>query len=157
MTNIMTHKGYTARIEYDPRDEIFVGRVLGIEDRITFHGATVSTLRRDFPRRHRSLSGRLRRARPVTAETLFGEDPAPRGPRGPCSRRADRRGTGKEPQPVGGGGAGSRELTAWGGLGKRYDRLCYVFADQCRPGRPRGPRFPAGADRVTCIWLSGRR
>ena len=48
MTNIMTHKGYTARIEYDPRDEIFVGRVLGIEDRITFHGATVSTLRRDF-------------------------------------------------------------------------------------------------------------
>jgi predicted HicB family RNase H-like nuclease len=48
MTNTMTHKGYTARIEYDPRDEIFVGRVLGIEDRITFHGATVGTLRRDF-------------------------------------------------------------------------------------------------------------
>ena len=48
MMNAMTYKGYTARIEYDPRDEIFVGRVLGIEDRITFHGATVGTLRRDF-------------------------------------------------------------------------------------------------------------
>jgi predicted HicB family RNase H-like nuclease len=48
MMNTMAYKGYTARIEYDPRDEIFVGRVLGIEDRITFHGVTVGTLRRDF-------------------------------------------------------------------------------------------------------------
>ena len=48
MMNAMTHKGYTARVEYDPRDEIFVGRVLGIADRITFHGATVATLRREF-------------------------------------------------------------------------------------------------------------
>ncbi len=48
MTNTMTYKSYTARVEYDRRDEIFVGRVLGIEDRITFHGATVATLRRDF-------------------------------------------------------------------------------------------------------------
>jgi len=48
MTNTMTYKGYTARVEYDPRDEIFAGHVLGIEDRITFHGATVATLRRDF-------------------------------------------------------------------------------------------------------------
>jgi predicted HicB family RNase H-like nuclease len=48
MTNTMTYKGYTARVEYDPRDDIFVGRVLGIEDRITFHGATVAQLRRDF-------------------------------------------------------------------------------------------------------------
>lgn len=48
MTNTMTYKSYTARVEYDPRDDIFVGRVLGIEDRITFHGATVAKLRRDF-------------------------------------------------------------------------------------------------------------
>lgn len=27
--NTMTHKGYTARIEFDERDNIFVGRVLG--------------------------------------------------------------------------------------------------------------------------------
>jgi predicted HicB family RNase H-like nuclease len=48
MTNTMTYKGYTARVEYDPRDDIFVGHVLGIEDRITFHGGTVASLRRDF-------------------------------------------------------------------------------------------------------------
>ena len=48
MMNAMTHKGYTARVEYDPRDEIFVGRVLGIEDRITFHGATVAKPRHEF-------------------------------------------------------------------------------------------------------------
>jgi predicted HicB family RNase H-like nuclease len=48
MTNTMTFKGYTARVEYDPRDEIFVGRVLGIEDRITFHGSTVVKLRGAF-------------------------------------------------------------------------------------------------------------
>ena len=48
MMNAMTYKGYAARVEYDARDEVFVGRVLGIEDRITFHGATVAQLRRDF-------------------------------------------------------------------------------------------------------------
>ena len=48
MMNAMTYNGYTARVEYDPRDEIFVGRVLGIADRITVHGATVATLRREF-------------------------------------------------------------------------------------------------------------
>jgi predicted HicB family RNase H-like nuclease len=112
MTNTMTHKGYTARIEYDPRDEIFVGRVLGIEDRITFHGATVGTLRRDFRAAidHYLVDCAARTRAPQ--KPYSGEDFTPRGPRGPCSRRADRRGTGKEPQPVGGGGAGSRELIA---------------------------------------------
>ena len=27
--NTMTYKGYTARVEYDERDNIFVGRILG--------------------------------------------------------------------------------------------------------------------------------
>lgn len=48
MKNSMTYKGYTARIEFDDRDNIFVGRVLGIEDVISFHGATVTALRADF-------------------------------------------------------------------------------------------------------------
>ncbi|TAJ81298.1 MAG: type II toxin-antitoxin system HicB family antitoxin [Gallionellaceae bacterium] len=48
MKNSMTYKGYTARIEFDDRDDIFVGRVLGIEDVITFHGTTVNALRADF-------------------------------------------------------------------------------------------------------------
>ena len=28
--NTMTYKGYTARVEFDERDGIFVGRVLGL-------------------------------------------------------------------------------------------------------------------------------
>ena len=34
----MTYKGYAARIEYSDEDELFVGRVVGIRDIITFHG-----------------------------------------------------------------------------------------------------------------------
>jgi predicted HicB family RNase H-like nuclease len=48
--NTMTHKGYTARIEFDERDGIFVGRVLGLRTIISFHGETVSQLRSEFAR-----------------------------------------------------------------------------------------------------------
>ena len=44
----MTYKGYIARIEFDPRDAIFIGKVLGIEESITFHGTTVKELKADF-------------------------------------------------------------------------------------------------------------
>lgn len=44
----MTYKGYTARIEFDPRDNIFVGRVLGVKAIIGFHGETVAQLHADF-------------------------------------------------------------------------------------------------------------
>jgi predicted HicB family RNase H-like nuclease len=44
----MTYKGYKARIEFDPRDNIFVGRVLGMEDGISFHGETVAALNEGF-------------------------------------------------------------------------------------------------------------
>jgi predicted HicB family RNase H-like nuclease len=46
--NTMTHGGYTARIEFDERDGIFVGRVLGLRSIISFHGETVAELRREF-------------------------------------------------------------------------------------------------------------
>ncbi|MHB1567384.1 MAG: type II toxin-antitoxin system HicB family antitoxin [Acidiferrobacter sp.] len=46
--NTMTHKGYAARIEFDERDNIFVGRVLGIRTIISFHGETVFELRTAF-------------------------------------------------------------------------------------------------------------
>lgn len=46
--NTMNHKGYTARIEYDERDNIFVGRVLGLRSIISFHGETVAELRHEF-------------------------------------------------------------------------------------------------------------
>ncbi len=46
--NTMSFKGYTARVEYDERDNIFVGRVLGIRTIISFHGETVAQLRAEF-------------------------------------------------------------------------------------------------------------
>jgi predicted HicB family RNase H-like nuclease len=46
--NTMTYRGYTARVEYDERDDILIGRVLGVKAIIGFHGETVTELRRDF-------------------------------------------------------------------------------------------------------------
>jgi predicted HicB family RNase H-like nuclease len=48
MKNVMTYKGYSARIEFDPRDNIFIGKIMGIADSITFQGETVKELRSDF-------------------------------------------------------------------------------------------------------------
>ena len=46
--NNMKHKGYTAHIDYDDRDGIFVGRILGITDIIGFHAESVPALRQAF-------------------------------------------------------------------------------------------------------------
>ncbi len=48
MKNTLTYRGYTARVEFDRRDKIFVGHVLGIQDNISFHGETVAKLMADF-------------------------------------------------------------------------------------------------------------
>jgi len=44
----MNFKGYTARVEYDERDNILVGRLLGIRSIISFHADTVAALRSEF-------------------------------------------------------------------------------------------------------------
>lgn len=46
--NTMNHKGYTARIEFDEREGIFVGRVLGLRTIVGFHAETVRGLRRQM-------------------------------------------------------------------------------------------------------------
>ncbi|HMM60898.1 MAG TPA: type II toxin-antitoxin system HicB family antitoxin [Candidatus Rifleibacterium sp.] len=48
MNNILAYKGFSARVEFDARDNIFFGRILGIEDLVTFHGESVSELRDAF-------------------------------------------------------------------------------------------------------------
>jgi len=48
MFNKMSYKGYTARIDFDDRDDIFVGRVLGVSDTISFHADSVENLRHEF-------------------------------------------------------------------------------------------------------------
>ena len=46
--NQMTYQGYTAKVEYDSVDKIFVGHILGIRDIVGFHGATVQELESAF-------------------------------------------------------------------------------------------------------------
>lgn len=46
--NGMNYKGYYAKIDFDPEDRIFVGRVVGVNDIISFHGETVSELENAF-------------------------------------------------------------------------------------------------------------
>ena len=46
--NSMAYNGYTARIEYDDDDGIFVGHLAGIRDIVSFHGSTVNELRKHF-------------------------------------------------------------------------------------------------------------
>lgn len=46
--NAMTYKGYTARIEFDAKDRIFVGHIIGIRDVIGFHGRSVGDLESAF-------------------------------------------------------------------------------------------------------------
>ena len=48
MTNAMSYKGYSARIEYDDEDAIFTGRIAGIRDGVGFHADTVEALREAF-------------------------------------------------------------------------------------------------------------
>lgn len=46
--NRMTYIGYTALVEYDSDDHIFVGHIVGIRDIIGFHGRTVKQLESAF-------------------------------------------------------------------------------------------------------------
>lgn len=42
--NILTYKGYSARVEFDAGDGIVFGRIAGIRDIVGFHAETVSDL-----------------------------------------------------------------------------------------------------------------
>lgn len=44
----MKYRGYTARVEYDPEDRVFAGRVENIRDVITFEATDVESLEREF-------------------------------------------------------------------------------------------------------------
>ena len=44
----MTYRGYSARVEYDAQDKLFVGHLAGIRDIIGFHGKSVTQLEKAF-------------------------------------------------------------------------------------------------------------
>ncbi len=48
MSDLLAYKSYRARVEFDAEDRIFVGRIAGIRDVVSFHAETVSGLERAF-------------------------------------------------------------------------------------------------------------
>ena len=48
MNNTMSFRGYTASMVFDAEDKIIVGRVLDIDDVISFHGESVSEFEVNF-------------------------------------------------------------------------------------------------------------
>jgi len=44
----MNHKGYFAKVEFDPEEHIFVVHVVGIRDVVGFHGESVTKLETAF-------------------------------------------------------------------------------------------------------------
>jgi predicted HicB family RNase H-like nuclease len=48
MSKPMSYAGYSAAVEYDGDDEIFVGRILGIRDLVSFHADNVPALKEAF-------------------------------------------------------------------------------------------------------------
>jgi len=48
MKKNLSYQGYQASVEFDAEDDIFVGRVLGINDVVGFHADDVHTLKQAF-------------------------------------------------------------------------------------------------------------
>ena len=48
MSSMMEYSGYHAKVEYDDKDGIFVGTVIGLNDMLAFHGTSVEELTESF-------------------------------------------------------------------------------------------------------------
>mgnify|MGYP003875387307 CR=1 FL=1 len=46
--NVMTYKGFISSIHFSADDDIFYGKIEGIEDLVSFEGASVVTLKKAF-------------------------------------------------------------------------------------------------------------
>lgn len=48
MKNMLNYNGYFGSVEFSDEDNVFFGRIIGINDHITYEGNDVRTLREDF-------------------------------------------------------------------------------------------------------------
>lgn len=48
MNDILQYKGYYANVQFNAEDEVFFGRIIGINDLISFEGTTVKELKSAF-------------------------------------------------------------------------------------------------------------
>ncbi len=48
MNNLVSYKGFTAKVEFAADDNVFVGRLIGIDDIVMFEAETVDELKKAF-------------------------------------------------------------------------------------------------------------
>lgn len=48
MNDILDYKGYYATVHYSASDDVFFGKILGINDLVSFEGASVKELKKSF-------------------------------------------------------------------------------------------------------------
>ncbi len=48
MNDILEYKNYYAEVHFSAEDEVFFGKVLGINDLVSFEGSTVTELKKEF-------------------------------------------------------------------------------------------------------------
>jgi predicted HicB family RNase H-like nuclease len=78
--NVLEYKGYKARVELDPDDECFVGRLAGINDVVGFHGSSIEEIKAAF---HEAVEDYLETCRkvgktperPYSGKVMFRIDP----------------------------------------------------------------------------------
>lgn len=81
MSNTLEYKGFKASIEFDDRDEILVGRVVGLDPKhvMSFHGSSIKELKAAFKESidfHLELAGESgEKAKPHSGKVLFRFDP----------------------------------------------------------------------------------
>ena len=85
--NTMRYNGYSACVEFDAEDRIFVGHIAGMQDIVGFHGASVDELEAAF---HEAVDDYL------AACKQLGQAPLP-----PSDVAPDSAGARDERQPVG--------------------------------------------------------
>ncbi len=48
MSNILKYGGYVAAVHYSSEDDAFYGKLIGINDLVTFEGSSVTSLKKEF-------------------------------------------------------------------------------------------------------------
>lgn len=77
----ISHKGYSARIEFSAEDGCFVGHIAGIRDIVGFHGESVAELRAAFKEAvddYLAACAKIKRApqRPYSGKVMLRLDPS---------------------------------------------------------------------------------
>ena len=79
--SVISHNGYSARVEFDGEDRMFVGRIAGINDIVGFHGESVAELVSAFQEAVDDYVDTCRKAgkapeKPYSGRVMFRVEPA---------------------------------------------------------------------------------